>query len=218
MKHSPLKGKHILFLGSSVTYGSASGGVSMADMLAARCGFTLTKEAVSGTTLVDSDAHSYVSRLRKLDTGASVDLLICQLSTNDASQGQPMGMMSPSKDMDSFDTKTVAGAIEYIIAYTIRTWNCPVVFYTNPRYDDPRYAEMTRLLDEIAEKWGISLIDMWKAPDFPIITEEQRLQYMADTIHPTREGYLNWWTPYWEDKLVSLLLCSPRHTIGDVFS
>ena len=50
---SPLRGKTIIFLGRSVTYGSASGGESFADYMAKRDGIVAVKEAVSGTTLVD---------------------------------------------------------------------------------------------------------------------------------------------------------------------
>ena len=46
-----LKDKTVLFLGSSVTYGSASGGVSFADLMVKECGIKMIKEAVSGTTL-----------------------------------------------------------------------------------------------------------------------------------------------------------------------
>ena len=60
-----LKGKTVLFLGSSVTYGSAAGGVSFADMMAETCGIKMIKEAVSGTTLADINDQSYVSRLKK---------------------------------------------------------------------------------------------------------------------------------------------------------
>lgn len=56
-----LKGKTVLFLGSSVTYGS-------------------------GTTLADIDHTSYVSRLKTVEKTLDIDLFICQLSTNDASR------------------------------------------------------------------------------------------------------------------------------------
>lgn len=210
MNPSPLNGKHILFLGSSVTYGSASGGISVVDFLAERNGFSFTKEAVSGTTLVDTDESSYISRLKKLGPSIPVDLLVCQLSTNDASQRKPLGKISSENALSSFDTKTVAGAIEYIIAYTKLTWHCPVVFYTSPRYEDPRYEAMTRLMDAIAEKWAVPLIDMWKDPAFPQITEDKRRIFMADPIHPTRAGYLNWWVPYWEGILFPLFPSEPK--------
>lgn len=124
---SPIEGKTVLFLGSSVTYGSASGGVSFADYIGKRDGCTVIKSAVSGTTLVESGINSYVSRLKKLDT-EKVDLFVCQLSTNDASQKKELGKIIESKNLNDFDTKTIAGAIEYIICYSKEKWNCPVIF------------------------------------------------------------------------------------------
>lgn len=197
-ENSPITGKHIVFLGSSVTYGSASKGISFADYIAARNGCTITKEAVSGTTLVDEGINSYISRLNKLKNGLKADLFVCQLSTNDATQKKSLGAVSDSMDMADFDTKTVAGAIEYIISYAETTWNCPVMFYTNPQYDNAGYAQMVELLNRIAEKWDVTVIDMWNDPAFPEINEDQRSLYMADGIHPTQAGYLEWWTPYME--------------------
>ena len=43
---NPLNGKHIVFLGSSVTYGAASNGVSFVDFLAERTGCRVTKDVV----------------------------------------------------------------------------------------------------------------------------------------------------------------------------
>ena len=187
-----MKGKHLIFLGSSVTCGSASGGVSFVDFIAERNGCSVTREAVSGTTLVEDGEESYISRTKKLDNSIPADLFICQLSTNDATQGKPLGQPGTQ------DTKTVGGAIEYIIDYVRRVFGCPVVFYTNPRYDSPEYGRMVCLLLDIAEKRNIAVIDMWNDREFNALTDTQRQRYMADAIHPTREGYLNWWTPYME--------------------
>jgi len=193
-------GRHLVFLGSSVTYGSAANGVSFADYLGKRNRWSITKEAVSGTTLVDTGADSYVSRMKNISC-KKADLFVCQLSTNDASQQKPLGAVGESSAMQEFDTMTVAGAIEYIIAYAKETWNCPVVFYTNPRYDSSEYAGMVALLHEIASKWNIAVIDLWSDIEWNEITAEQRIRYMADPIHPTKEGYLEWWTPYFEKEI-----------------
>ena len=85
-----LKNKTVLFLGSSVTFGSASGGVSFADMMEEQCGLTMVKEALSGTTLADIDDGSYVARLKKVNPKIKMDLVIVQLSTNDAGRNTPM--------------------------------------------------------------------------------------------------------------------------------
>ena len=198
LSESPLKGKHILYLGSSVTFGAASQGISFADYITWHNGSVMTKEAVSGTTLADSDPDSYVARLKRLDSSLHPDLVVCQLSTNDATQQKPLGEIS---EEGSFDTRTVAGAVEFIIHYVQNTWHCPIVFYTNPRYDSEAYRKMVDLLLQIAEKWDIPLIDLWNDAAFNDVPEEKRSLWMADPIHPTQAGYLEWWTPYMETTL-----------------
>ena len=205
LPESPLSGKHIVFLGSSVTYGAAAKGVSFVEYISARNECTVTKEAVSGTTLTDSGLDSYVTRLKTI-RDPEADLFVCQLSTNDASQKKPLGSIADGFDPSSFDTKTVTGAIEWIIAYAKEKWNCPVLFYTNPRYDSKAYADMHEMLVKIAEKWDINIIDLWADETFNAITAEQRVLYMADAIHPTQAGYQLWWTSVMEQKLYSSLL------------
>ena len=199
---SPLSGKHIMFLGSSVTYGAASKGVSFADYIALRDNCTITKEAVSGTTLVDTKNDSYISRMKKLDRSAAADMFVCQLSTNDATRKKPLGHISENGE---YDTSTVAGAIEFIIDYARETWHCPVVFYTNPRYESKEYAAMVSLLYEIAEVHDITVIDLWNDTDFNNITGEQRELFMADPIHPKLDGYARWWGPELERQLLEQL-------------
>ena len=200
LENSPLEGKTIVFLGSSVTYGAAAKGVSFADYIGARNRCNIVKEAVNGTTLVDEGFSSYISRMKKLDV-PNADLFVCQLSTNDATQKKPLGTVSGSDQIGDFDTSTVAGAIESIVAYAKETWGCPVVFYTNPRYESEAYGEMVELLLELSEKWDITIVDMWNDDAFNDITKEQRELYMADAIHPTQAGYLEWWTPEIEKAL-----------------
>ena len=142
---SPLKGKRLFFLGSSVTYGAASQGISFVEDLAGHTGCRAVKEAVSGTTLVDDGEDSYIARMKR-NRAKQVDLFICQLSTNDATQKKPLGTVGISENLEDFDTHTVAGAIEYIICYAKKRWGCPVMFYTNPAYDSPEYGRMVRLL------------------------------------------------------------------------
>ena len=201
---SPIEGKTVLFLGSSVTYGSASGGVSFADYIGKRDGCTVIKSAVSGTTLVESGINSYVSRLKKLGA-EKVDLFVCQLSTNDASQKKKLGKVIESKNLNDFDTKTIAGAIEYIICYSKEKWNCPVIFCTNPHYDSELYGEMVDILKEAEAKWGISVIDMWNDAELNAALNKNTALYMADKIHPTKAGYLEIWTPFMEKTVFGVM-------------
>lgn len=194
LNDSPLEGMNICYLGSSVTYGASSLQESFVEFIAKRNGTTYVKEAISGTTLVTTGAGggSYVSRMKKFDKSAKFDLFVCQLSTNDASQNKPLG------SIDSTDTTTVCGAINTIIDYAKETWNCPVIFYTNAYYESESYSAMVAAVKEIATVKEIGVIDLYTDAAFNDITSEQRSLYMADKIHPTKAGYLEWWTPKME--------------------
>ncbi len=198
-----LTGKHIIYLGSSVTYGASSDQLSFVEYIAKRNDTTYTKEAISGTTLVDNNGGSYIQRmLNNIDTNEKADLFVCQLSTNDATTNQPMGEISDSTNLDDFDTTTVMGAMEYVICYAKQTWNCPVMFYTGTKYDSDQYAKMVEALKQLQAKYGIGVINMWDNLDTNI---PQYDEYMADEIHPNRAGYLNWWTPYMEQCMIEYL-------------
>ncbi len=202
---SSLGGRTVIFLGSSVTYGFASKGESFVDYLAAQDGLVAVKEAKSGTTLVDDKADSYVSRLKAIDKSIKADAFVCQLSTNDATQGKPLGEIADGFEIDGSDNHTVAGAIEYIIAYAKQTWNCPVAFYTNTKYDSEAYGEMVGLLGKIAEKWNVKVIDLWNNGQLNSVSGEQRALYMNDNIHPTRLGYRDFWLPVIRPELEALV-------------
>ncbi|MCR5836260.1 MAG: carbohydrate-binding protein [Lachnospiraceae bacterium] len=213
---SNIKGKTFFFLGSSVTYGYAAGGVSFADYIAQRNDCTSVKEAVSGTTLVDNGSSSYVQRmLKNFNRSQHCDHFICQLSTNDASQNKPLGSLSSSYNLSDFDTSTIYGAIEYIVCFAKQTWNCPVTFYTNPYYNNGNYQNMVNAIYAVKDKWGIGLIDMWNNQEMRNISAADRQRYMADDIHPTAAGYLEWWTPIFENYLQNYnYSSSPIEVIG----
>ncbi len=212
----PLEGKTILFLGSSVTEGDASQGTSFVDYMVKLDGLNATKNAVSGTTLVNQfsifswmgrgDGRSYIARLKSEDKTIDYDAVVVQLSTNDATMKKPLGEISSSTSIDSFDTKTITGAMEYIIAYSRSTWNCPVIFYTGTYYDSAEYAAMVDCLLKIQDKWDIGVIDMYYDSELNAIDEENYNLYMYDKIHPTKAGYLEWWTPYIENYLYDYLV------------
>lgn len=206
-KSGVLAGKRIIFLGSSVTFGAAAGGESFVEWLERLDGIIAVKEAVSGTTLVDEPSggcESYIARMKKIGKDIVADAFICQLSTNDASQKKALGAISESFLKEDFDTLTVAGAMEYVIAYARETWNCPVIFYTGTRYDSREYAAMVELLWELAKKWEIGVIDLWNDERMNAVSAEDYSRYMADPVHPAKEGYLEWWTPVFEAYLCGL--------------
>jgi len=178
-----LTGKTVLFLGSSVTYGSGAGGISFADIMAETCGIQCIKEAVSGTTLADIRDTSYVSRLKKIDKSCRIDLFICQLSTNDASS---------NRNIDISDTEK---AIRFILRYVKDTFACPIIFYTGTYFENQRYAEMIRLLYRLQKEYEFYILDLYHDEEMCRVSGEQYQEYMCDPVHPTLKGYREWWTP-----------------------
>ncbi|MBR6823676.1 MAG: SGNH/GDSL hydrolase family protein [Firmicutes bacterium] len=201
---SPLKGKKIIFLGSSVTLGQSSLNQSFADFLIKEDGVIGIKEAVNGTSMVDTDGMgpSFIKRIKNIDKDFAADAMIIQLSTNDATQNKPLGTISDSTDIDAFDTLTIAGAMEWLIAYSKQTWNCPVIFYTGTQYLSPLYGEMVELTKKLQEKWGIGLIDLWNDEEMLALDDETYDLYMGDAVHPTKAGYKLWWTPKFRSYLI----------------
>lgn len=193
----PLARTRIFYLGSSITYGSASNGVAFGDIIHNVTGNPYSKEAVSGTTLVDNGASSYVQRLKngKLNFAEKPDFLVVQLSTNDFSQNKPLGTVQSGTASSGFDTSTVSGAIQYIIAYAKE--QCPtvkVVFYVGAvrnswgnktAYENYVNGDFTT----ICEKWDVEPLDILHTSykSYPF--------FWSDDIHPTIEGYSAGWTP-----------------------
>jgi len=176
-----LKGKRIIFLGSSVTYGFGGLGTSFVDYLVAEEGVVATKEAINGTTLVTEDEKSYFPRLEALKITDKPDLLLTQLSTNDA--------------MKKYDIKDIEAAIRKIVAYGQDVLGCPVAFYTGSRYESPEYKAMVEMLFAIKDEIGISIIDLWHDDELNDISDELYELYMVDPVHPTKAGYRDWWGP-----------------------
>ncbi len=213
---SPLSGKTIIFLGSSVTFGAAAEGQSFVELFETLDGVNAVKEAKSGTTLVDKtsvlalaafgDGDSYIKRMKKLDTNLQADCMVCQLSTNDATMKLPIGEIASGKELASFDTSTITGAMEYIIRYSQDTWDCPVVFYTGSYYESEEYNAMVNRLHELQNKWNIQIIDLYTDKEFNDIDEEIYNLYMFDPIHPTKAGYVHWWMPKMEAELNRILV------------
>lgn len=176
-----LTNKRVLFLGSSVTYGYRDSGISFAEYMAEACGLIMVKEAVPGTTLADIAQSSYVSRLKRLDTHQSFDLVICQLSTNDAALSLPPVQTEQ--------------AIRDIVAYVRQTFDCPITFYTGTYFESEQYARLVELLHSLGNELDFSVLDLWNDPEMRAVSAKDYALYMADPIHPTLTGYKQWWLP-----------------------
>lgn len=196
-KH-PLAEKTIYYLGSSITrgHGGNTDGRSYVEQIAELTGNTYQKEAISGTTLANFSDTSYVARYDNFDFDNEPDALVVQLSTNDFSQGVPVGAVTDSIDPADMNQQSLTGAIEYIIAKTRElSPNTKVIFYTCPlgqswgqRAEYSSYISGT--LRQLVEKWDIGVIDVFNAEYIDVACYMQ-----SDNLHPQSEGYAGVITP-----------------------
>lgn len=234
VENSPLAGKTIYWLGSSVTYGASSGGEAMAEFLAAKTGAICRKDAVSGTTLFDDGSTGSKSYTRRLTNSTifkkdeHVDAFICQISTNDAisSRIHKRGYVEDAdvQYASLFNKATTLGGVEYIISYVTATWKCPVYFYSGSYFGDPgsesrvnedpsgsNYAQLVDDVKVAVAKWqelgyDVEVIDMYNDADFNAAVSDEYYKWCTnDPVHPKRAGYLNWWMPYFEQFLTRKL-------------
>ena len=183
-----LKGKSIIFLGSSVTYGD---GYSFVEALAEHDGIVPYKEAVNGTTLVTIGDTSYIPRMKTIPADIKADAFVCQLSTNDVWRDYPLC--------------AIEAAVREIIEYACGIWHCPVMFYTSPKTIGGRYGDMVAMLHRVAGDTGIYLLDLNGDPEMSSISPEMRSVYMNDAAHPNKKGYVEWWLPKFEKTLSDML-------------
>lgn len=171
-----LNGKKIIFLGSSITYGAASKGISFVEYLTTEYEVKGIKEAKSGTTLAGKNVNSYLNRLRKLNfVNTKIDA-----------------------------TETTLGAIEYIIKYVHTKWHCPIIFYTCIRENDLTYKQLVNHLYPLKTKWDIHIIDIFNNDEINKLAKSDK-EMMADDSHPTKKGYRYLYTPILVKQLDEIL-------------
>jgi lysophospholipase L1-like esterase len=196
---SPLAGKRLFFLGSSVTLGLRSFNEGVADYLAIQDGAIVVKEAVSGTTLRQENLGdlSYLSRLLRSESyrgSASFDAVIVQLSTNDAWDEKKFG-----QPLENENPATTFGAIEAIITAIEKRWGCPLYFYSGAHYttmNGASYQKLVSGMELIAKKRQIGFLNLFDNQAFNDLGVAHYPYWMSDGIHPYRAGYRAWWTPY----------------------
>ena len=210
-ENSPLEGKTILCVGSSVTQGWAAKNISFVDYIAKLDSANTIKEVYPGTTVATQNENSYYPRLLTYTAEDPIDAVVIQLSSNDSSYASDLGEIGTGMDLDSFDDTTFAGGMESMICYVKQTWNCPVLVYSDPQfrvrniYNVEAYDAMVQVTEKICEKWNVNFLNMWDDPEVNSIPLKEYKFYMSDVVHPTKAGYLEWWTPMFEAELYQML-------------
>ena len=164
------------------------------------------------------DRHSYIGLFEQAlidHKDEDISNFVIQLSTNDAGQfideectkHLPFGSVLENsiKNSSMFDKNTSLGALEYMIAKAIETWNCKVsVFvchmdtatfstYKSNNFDITKiktnYADLYDGAKAIKEKWGCNFIDFWDNEEINSKLNSNIGKYFSDSLHLQSDGY-----------------------------
>ena len=108
--------------------------------------------------------------------------------------------------------------MESIICYAKETWGCPVLIFSGTHFTESNtngaqnpaiYSEMVDKMNDVVEKWnGVAyFLDMWNNNEMNEVVDDPSMYalYMADAVHPMRRGYLEFWTPAFEQEIYSII-------------
>lgn len=210
MQTTELTGKRLLIAGDSLMYGDGNNGSSVGEYLRDKYGMTLTKNAVTGTTLAVRDGRTDSIYERMTTLSGDYDYIIFDGGINDnsaksnndptpkAPTGKVTGSFDPEAQDDSIDVSTTVGALEAICRFLVLNYpdakklfvishelTLPTGLLRNSTYLS-RMAECIKAL----EKWGIPYVDMTKT-QLKIVGGNSQTKYFhsGDRTHPNAAGY-----------------------------
>ena len=202
---SPLKGKTMLFMGDSISYGSGDGvspfrtGRAWAGRIADWTGAIITNASVGGAKVSyqrGDDNWVYSQYIPHQNT--KFDIIVMHGGVNDARHNRTIGALSEGKDEATLkkNQPTYAGGLEWIF-YNVSKTNpdAKLFFIANHRLDghSTGHAKDMSAYFDIAkaacEKWGIIFIDLYNNKELNDKLETTTTKYLPDTLHLNAAGY-----------------------------
>lgn len=197
--------KKAIFFGDSIVYGFSSSpvGYSWANYIGDN--YDLETSVNAGITdyrvstyddpkkwLVDEVKNHY-------NDSVDYDYIILEGGINDVLYNTPIGNISQTKDINSFDPNTFCGGLESYLYYVTNKWNNSkigyIITYYTPNYTERglkwSYNDYKKYYDktiEILNKWNIKYIS-FATDEFNSKLDVEKKTYLPDYLHLNNEGY-----------------------------
>lgn len=201
-----LKGKKIAFLGDSITEGCGTSDIKKVywNVIGELTGATVVGNGIGGTRIArnlakcefeDYDEHYFGSRVDELP--ADADMVVIFGGTNDYGHGD-----APLGDINSTDDYTFYGALNNLYTRIIRRFPRSKVVVLTPTHrggenmlinergvrNQTNLAGYVKIIREVAEKYGLPVIDFYAKSGISPEIPEQFDYYMPDGLHPSDAG------------------------------
>lgn len=201
--------------GDSIAYGYGNNGESYLDMIASNNSMTLTKKAISGTTIAKRENHSD-SILERVQASANnnenYDYIVIEGGINDVFQSVPIGEISSGLNA-TLNEYTFSGALESLCKTLVTSFSSSKFCFllTNKKVNQYMDSQQTywNRAREILEKWSIPYIDLSKDSGCLPINNNLLNRYffiptgatVGDGTHPNELGYKT----FFVDKITSFI-------------
>ena len=202
MSGSVLWEKAVLFSGDSISYGAGDsiGGRAWGGRIGDLYSMDWINASISGASVSTArGANRMINQLAR-HTNKTFDYVILHGGTNDAWEKTPIGKMSDSFDLKSFDNKTFAGGLEELLYYAHQYYRSAKFGYIiNFRFNDDltigylnnmkEYVDMTK---KICDKWGVPYLDLYSNEELSAklkLNTPDHTDLVPDNIHPNHLGY-----------------------------
>ncbi len=202
---SPLKGKKMLFMGDSISFGSGDAvspfrtGRAWAGRIADLTGAITTNASVSGAKVSyqrGDDNWVYSQYVPHQNT--KFDIIVMHGGVNDARHNRPVGALSEGTDEATLQKNqpNYAGGLEWIF-YNVKKTNpdAKLFFIANHRLDGHAtgkakdMSEYFNIAKAACEKWGVIFIDLYNNKELNDKLETTTTKYLPDTLHLNAAGY-----------------------------
>ena len=196
-----LKGKKVNFLGDSITQGVGASCEQnkYVEVFARLTGAKVRNYGISGTRIarqhgVNPYGECYCYRIDTMD--ADADVVVVFGGTNDYGHGD-----APIGTPDDKTPDTFYGACNYLACELMKKYPTATIVFLTPlhrvnedfsasqRPDGPVLKEFVDIIREVAEKYSIPVLDLWKMAGIQPNIEISKITYMPDGLHPNDAGH-----------------------------
>lgn len=196
-----LKGKKVNFLGDSITQGVGASCEQnkYVEVFARLTGAKVRNYGISGTRVarqhgVNPYGECYCDRIDTMD--ADADVVVVFGGTNDYGHGD-----APIGKPDDKTPDTFYGACNYLACELMKKYPTATIVFLTPlhrvnedfsasqRPDGPVLKEFVDIIREVAEKYSIPVLDLWKMAGIQPNIEISKITYMPDGLHPNDAGH-----------------------------
>ncbi|NUT18820.1 MAG: SGNH/GDSL hydrolase family protein [Hamadaea sp.] len=211
-----LAGSSVYAFGDSIVYGHQYPR-SFVNLVAEREKMTLTKYARNGATIGPSTASGgqIITQVRNAST-VSPAFVVFDGGTNDAIEIHDqhtyvIGVVSPSQDPATFDTRTYAGSLEATIYAMKQKWPAAQIVYVAVHKlgsrDWDTQLPLRQVTLQAAQKWNVVVADVFADTTLDTRVDAQRVAYTFDSLvngfpgtggtgtHPNLGGMTEFYVP-----------------------